>query len=90
LPAWSPDGSLLVASAPYADAAFTGIGVFTLSGTWTTITRDPAPGAEQTVDQFDADWQPLSGERHEKRPPREMPREMGIAPVSRLTKGVNQ
>jgi Tol biopolymer transport system component len=57
-PAWSPDASVLVASAPYTDA-FTGIGILTLDGRWTAITSDPAPAALQTITQFDADWQPL-------------------------------
>jgi Tol biopolymer transport system component len=56
-PAWSPDGSALVASAPY-NSAFAGIGIFTLGGAWKPLFPDRVTGTYETVDQLDADWQP--------------------------------
>lgn len=68
-PAWAPDGSVLVASAPYTDP-FTGLGILTFVGTWTPITIDPAPGALQAVAQFGAEAAPLSyeGSRLDQKP----------------------
>jgi Tol biopolymer transport system component len=56
-PAWSPDGSALAASEPFWDV-FQRIGIFTLEGIWTPFFRNRALGPFESVQQFDADWQP--------------------------------
>ena len=60
-PAWSPRGTALVAaSSANPFVTFRAIYLVTLDGRVTSLTHDPVPpGAEQIVEHFQPDWQPL-------------------------------